>query len=333
MFKRYLMIAIIFLLLFSVLSPNALSNETSKNYKSFGFKEIFTAYPIIEVTYPHLEELATPNSGALDIPLATTFKLTGRYAKFIEQRSLLRNAIINIELKIVNTPDWCYANISNSNVQLPLDHTEPFKSTLTVTVTEKAPAFSQGVVKISATSKILRGIIFNIAEQTAEFDISFIIGYWSAVSFQPKGNIAEIGPYDTADFQIDIENLGNGPTYVKIETMDYPKEEWDVNIASSVVLSSAVDGGEGNSKSVYLKIKPSIDSDWNNKRQTFKVKFSPSYLGQPYLTGQEEIIIFIVQKIGSLKDEESDNNFLIILVTAVVLVILISIFLKWRHLN
>jgi len=305
MFKRYLMIAIIFLLLFSVLSPNALSNETSKNYKSFGFKEIFTAYPIIEVTYPHLEELATPNSGALDIPLATT----------------------------LNTPDWCYANISNSNVQLPLDHTEPFKSTLTVTVTEKAPAFSQGVVKISATSKILRGIIFNIAEQTAEFDISFIIGYWSAVSFQPKGNIAEIGPYDTADFQIDIENLGNGPTYVKIEPMDYPKEEWDVNIASSVVLSSAVDGGEGNSKSVYLKIKPSIDSDWNNKRQTFKVKFSPSYLGQPYLTGQEEIIIFIVQKIGSLKDEESDNNFLIILVTAVVLVILISIFLKWRHLN
>jgi len=333
MLKRCLMIVIIFLLLFSVLSPNTLSNETSKNNNGFGFKEIFTAYPIIKFTYPRLEELATPNGEALQIPLATAFKLTGRYAKFIEQRSLLRNAIINIELKVENTPDWCYANISNSNVQLPLDHTEPFKSTLTVTVTENAPAFTQGVVKISATSKMQRGIIFNIAEQTAEFDVSFIIGYWSAVSFKPKGNIAEIGPYDTADFQIDIENLGNGPTYVEIEPMDYPKEEWDVNIASSVVLSSAVDGGEGVTKSVYLKIKPSVGSDWNNKRQTFRVKFTPCYLGRPNLLGKEEIITFIVQKIGSLKDEESDNNFLIILVTAVVLVIIMSIFLKRRYLN
>ena len=181
MFKRFLMIAIIFLLLFSMLIPNALSNENAENSNDFGFRKFFTADPIIQMTYSVVEELATPNRGVLEIPLITSFKLTGRFAQFIEQRSLLGDAIINIELKIVKTEDWIEASIQNSDVHLSLDHTEPFQSTLIVSVTEKAPAFTQVVVKISATSKEQRGLIFTISEQTAEFDVNFIIGYWSVV--------------------------------------------------------------------------------------------------------------------------------------------------------
>jgi len=317
--KTGIIFGILLLSLFVALIPSALA----------GFINVD---PLILVTYTKPEQNVIPLGGALDIPLETTFTLTGPIANIVQKASLLKRAILQIELKVIQTDEWCDASISNPLVQLPVDNTEPFQSILTVTVTEKAPAFTQCVVKISATSKVKRGIIFNIAEETVEFDVSFIIGYFSAVSYEmPNGTIAEIGPYDTADFQIDIENLGNGPTYVEIEPMDYPEEEWDINITSSVVLSSGAYGEESNSESVHLKINPKISSDWNNKRETFRVKFTPCYLGQSDLIGQVNVINFNVQKIGSLKDEELDNNFLIVLIIAIILIILISIILKRKY--
>lgn len=334
MFRKISMIAITFLLLFLMLIPNGLSNEIVKTSNGFGFRKIFTANLIINIDYDRPEENLIPLSGVLDIPLYTTFKLTGSFAKFIGQRSLLRNVVLQIELKVVGTEDWCEASITNPLVQLGLDYSEPYQSTLRVAVDERAPAFTQGIVKISATSKMQRGLIFTIAEETAEFKVSFIIGYLPAVSYKmPKGTIAEIGPLDTVDFQIDIKNLGNGPTSVEIELIDIPEEEWDINIASNVQLSSAVNGGEGASKSVHLKIKPSIDSDWNNERETFKVKFTPCYLGRADLVGQEEIITFNVQKIGSLKEEGSDIFLQIMVVVIIVLIITILIFFKRKKFN
>ncbi len=287
--------------------------------------------PLILVTYPIQEEYIAPNSGVLNIPLLTTFTLTGPFASIVERYSLLRNDNVQIELKVVQTQEWCTASISNPLVQFTPQQTEPYQSTLTVAVTEKAPAFTQGVVKISATSKLQRGLIFNIAEETVEFDVSFIIGYFSDILYEmPNGTIAEIGSLDTANFQIDIKNLGNGPTNVKIEILDNTGDKWDVNITSSVQLSSAVYGGEDSSKTVNLRIKPKISSNLDNLKESFRVKFTPSYLGRADLTGQEEIILFHVNLIGNLK-EESDNNLLIIFIVAIILIILISIILKRKY--
>jgi len=296
---------------------------------------IINVPPIINITYPEQEEELIPNTGVLDIPISTTVRITGPWAKFVERFSLLKNAVLQIELKIVDIPNWCEANFSNPLAQIKIGESGPYLSTLTVAVNENAPAFEQGVIRISATSKIQRGLIFNIAEQTAEFDITFIIGYWCAVAYElPMGNIAEIEPFDTAHFQIDIKNLGNGDTLVNIELIDLPEKGWSANIASSVHLDSAVNDGEGASKSVNLMIKPKTNSDWKKEIKTFKVKFTPSYLGRPDLVGQPEVITFNVQKIGSLKEkEESDNNFLIILSVVIFLIIVISIFVKIKYLN
>ncbi len=288
--------------------------------------------PLINMTYPKQEEALIPNSGVLDIPLSTTFALTGPFASFVEKRSLLRKKGLNIELNVTGTQDWCEASISNPLAQFSIKDIEPYESTLSITITEQAPAFTQGVVTISANSERLRGFIFNIEEETVEYDISFIIGYLSVVSYEmPNGTSAEIQQSDTADFKIDITNLGNGPTKVEIELIDVSEEEWDINIPSTVLLSSATNGGDKKSESVHLRIKPKKSSDWNNERETFKVKFTPSYMGKPELVGQQEIITFNVQKIGNIDEEESVNNFLIILIVAIILIILILIILKRRY--
>ena len=289
--------------------------------------------PLINVTYPAQEENVIPNSGVVQIPLDTTFTLTGPFAGFAEKGRLGKSAV-QIELKIVEKPNYCTASISNPLVNIPVGGEEPFRSILTATVTENAPAFQQAVVRISATSKIQRGILFNIAEETTEFDISFDIGYWSVVAYEmPNGTLAEIGPSDIVDFPIYIENLGNGPTNVDIELLDYSEKEWDVNITSSVQLGSGVNDYENNREQVHLKIKPKNSKNWNNKIETFGVRFSPSYQGKPEFQGQQEIINFNVKKIGR-EDEEGnlENYYLIILIVVIIVIILILIFLKRRYL-
>jgi hypothetical protein len=259
---------------------------------------IFTVPPLINVTYPIQEENVVPNSGVLDIPLLTTFTLTGPWASAAE-KGLLGSSVVQIELKVIQKPDWCTASISNPLANIKVGEPEPYPSTLTVTVNENAPAFQQGVVRISATSKMQRSLMFNIGEETVEFDISFIIGYWSVVSYDmPEGTLIEVGPLDTADFRIDIENIGNGPTYVGIEIVDIPDDEWSVNIASSVQLAAAVYEGGGTQKTVHLKIKPPYGFGFHNDRKNIKVRFTPYYLGRPDLVGQPEVITFNVQNIG-----------------------------------
>ncbi|KYK33708.1 MAG: hypothetical protein AYK22_06150 [Thermoplasmatales archaeon SG8-52-3] len=285
---------------------------------------LLTVDPLINLRYPIQEENIIPNSGVLDIPLETTFKLTGPLAGIVEGRSLLSNTDVQIELKVVQTPDWCTASIANPLAQLVLNSETPYQSTLTVTVTENAPAFTQGVVRISATSKLQRGLLFNIGQVSVEFDISFIIGYWSVVSYElPDGNYLEVGPLGIADFQIDIENIGNGPTYVGIEVVDIPEDQWSVSIASSVQLSSTVYGGEGIKETVHLKIKPPIGFGFHNEIKNFKVMFTPYYLGRPDLVGQPEPITFTVQNIGMSPGAGFEIP---LIVTVVVIVVLLYYF-------
>jgi hypothetical protein len=320
------------------------SNKTGKIFSAF-LLSIIIAFvpttsagiinipPLINVTYPVQDENVVPNSGVLDIPLETTFFLTGPWARFAE-KCRIGNSVLQIELKIIQKPDYCTASISNPLANIAVGEDEPYRSVLTATVNENAPAFHQAVVRISATSKLQRGLLFNIAEETAEFDVSFNIGYWSVVSYEiPNGTLAEIGPSDTVDFPIYIENLGNGPTKVDIELMDYPEKEWDVNITSSVQLSSGINDYKNSREQVHLKIIPKNSKNWKNKIETFGVRFSPSYLGRPELQGQQEIINFNVKKIGQENEERNlEIYYLIILIVIIILIILGYIILKRRYL-
>jgi len=142
----------------------------------------------------------------------------------------------------------------------------------------------------------------------------------------PKGNLAEIDPLETADFQIDIENLGNGPTYVKIDLIDEPKKGWSVNIASSVQLAPE---GKNNKRTVHLKIKPPYEFGFHNERKTFGVKFTPNYLGRPEISGQPETYYFNVQNVGMSPGVGYEIP-LIIIVLVLFIITCISLFLKRR---
>jgi hypothetical protein len=310
-FKTGIVFGLVLISMFAVFIPNA----------SAGFIKV---KPLINVTYPTAEENIVPNSGVLIIPLSTTFTLTGIGASFVETGSLLTDTPVSIELKVESKEDWIDASIDNPLVSSKLTEKEPKISTLKITVTEKAPAFQLGSIRISATSKEQPGLLFTIAQDVAYFDVSFVVGYWPVVSYElPKGNRIETGPMGTAEFEINLVNMGNGATYVKIDPV-LAKDGWSISIASSVNLASAVDSKDGNNKAtVKLIIKPPYGFGFHNERQDFKVEFTPYYLGRPDLTGPVEPITFTVQSVGM----SAGTGFEIPLIVAGLVVIILVIYM------
>jgi len=315
-FKMMIISGLVLFSLFTVFTPNTSAG-------------IIKVKPLITITYPPPLENIIPNSGVLIIELSTTFKLTGIGASFVESYSLIKDSPVSIELKVENKENWIDASIDNPLVSMTLQETESQKSQLKITVTENAPAFTLGKVRISATSKEQPGLGFGIAKETYLFDVSFIVGYWPVVNYEmPKGNLMQIGPLDTADFEIDLTNLGNGITYVGIEP-EAPAEGWSVNIASSVILSSPIQNAANSKAAVHLIIKPPYGFGFHNERQTFKVKFFPQYLGVVGLQGQEETITFTIQSVGL----SPGAGFEIPLIVIVVVVIGLFIYLYRRRIK
>jgi len=326
MLKKILMIVFIFVLFYLILSPSVFANDIQSNANSgsSGFRTIFAAHPVLNLEYTKVEEDIIPLSGAVDIPLNTSFRLVGRFATLQARRS--RGMTINIELSIEEKPSWCEVYLPNPSVQLSLKSKEPFPSTLSVSVTEEAPAFTECVIKVKAKSNEISGIFFTrVTEAEAIFDISFIVGYWPAIGINlVDGNYKEI-PADTfSKIRFELENIGNGPTYVSIEVLDKPKN-WAINYPKSVVLGSSANGRE-NTEQFYLIVRPPRDFS----RETIKLLIDHSYLGRPSLKGQPNIVHIILKNDGSLTEGKLDLTLLIITFIIVILLIPASIFIRLR---
>lgn len=281
--------------------------------------------PLITVTHPPVERSIIPNSRSLIIPLNVSFTLTGLGAPFIEASSLLKESVVEVGLTVEDLPDFIKASIGNQPVKIPIrgdskDIKQPY---VKITVTEKAPAQQIGKVTIRATSKVLHGLLFDIAEETSTFDVPFMVGYWPVVKILPRENFKQVGPLDTANFAVDIENLGNGPTYVAIEVTKMP-EGWTVSVPSSVTLGSGVYSEESNVKAtVNLVVKPPYGFGFHNDRGTFEVQFTPYYLGMPEFSGTPEKVLFNVQSVGM----STGTGFEIPLIVTVLVIIAIVFYL------
>jgi hypothetical protein len=312
-----------------MLIPNSISNETYKSSNGSGIRSIFAANPIIELEYDSVEEEVKPYGEGIEIPLKTTFHLVGSFAKL--QSRLLKYRVFEIRLSIVDQPDWCQANIKNDIVELPLDHTEPYLSTLEVTVSENAPALIQGIVKIKAEFPEISGLFFTrVNEDEATFEILFIVGYHPAIRInllEPNDYpYMEISPLNITNIKIGIRNLGNGPTYVEFEIQDKP-ENWSINFPSSVLLGSAINGRESSEKQLVIKVLPPKYFSY----ESIKISIKHHYLGIPDLKGRTEGIHLFFSNDGSLKEEEPDIFLQIILVFAIGLIIPTLIFLIKRR--
>lgn len=308
-------------------SPNVFSNEIIKKQDKNGFslKKIFYAAPLISIEYEHIDESVIPNSGIIEIPLEITCSLTGLYAKKAERR--LKNKFLSIELSITEKSDWCYASITNKVVDIQVKNLEtPWTSSyLTITVTEKAPAYTQACVTIQAKSKEIKGFLFTgILAEEQTFEIPFEIGYFSALNIEIDKDRMEITPFEQTNIPIKIVNLGNGPTEVQIDVQNIP-DDWTVEYPDSFILDSSIEGNDYEQE-IDINVIPSNSFS----HQTLKILITGSYLGKPNSKSKPAIINIGLENGDSRISNLFDYNLPIFLVT-IFIIISIIIFIKNKY--
>jgi hypothetical protein len=324
MFKKLSMIVVIFFILFLISSPNVLSNELTENRNGFGFRSIFTVNPLIIIEYDPIEEFLKPNSGVLEIPLTTSFEIGGLFRNL--KTFLFRNTMIQIELSIEDKPNWCEARIENPQVQLPLGHTEPFISILTVTCNQNAPAFHQGIVKVKAVSNEVSGIFFTRVRQFEKvFDISFVVDFRPLLSLEIEDTFIKIPPLIETTIPITIENFGNGPIFVTIEIDDI-HENWNFVYPIGIDLNSPI-SGKGYKKEVEIKVIP--PKYFIN--QTINITINHSYLGKPNIQGEPISFSLVLQNNNSSLQEGFGITLISIMIAGIFLISFISRFFKRKQ--
>ncbi|MCK4365453.1 MAG: hypothetical protein KAW45_05340 [Thermoplasmatales archaeon] len=258
---------------------------------------------VLQVTFDEesAKQEVIPNTKFIAIGLDIYFEISGVGAGWVADNSLLSTSDSTVDLKVVSAPEWCVATITPPVVILDIStsFTNPRQAALFISANENAPAFTQGKVMITVHSTKLDGLLFSIKEHTLEVEIPFNVGYSPAISINtPEGTYLEIGPMDTAEFRIDITNLGNAKTEVLCQVLDAP-DGWSANIITNVVLNSKVFGSDADTtQTIYFKIKPPFTFGYHNDRQQISVKLTPSYLWDPTLEGKVYQIDFVVQSRG-----------------------------------
>jgi len=332
--KKFTIVAIMIVLLGILLSPTVLSSDTNEEKSTaIGIKSIFASSPEITIDYDETAaaEYVIPNSESVVIPINVSFKITGAFAKWHEL--IFKNKNVNVELSIVETPDWCTAEFTSASIKTRVSGGTGQNTSLKLSVNENAPAFQNGVVKIRATSSAIKGllgIITKVTDGNFSADIPFTVGYFSAISLETEGTYLEIPPLNVTHIPINITNLGNGPTQISVEVENI-SDNLNVSYVQVALIDSLATGGDDNKATIVIDVMPNK----HFSQETIIVKITPSADRHPELTGKTYILTYVLKNDGSYAEEENgigiDTTLLIGIITAIFLILILLIILKRKR--
>jgi len=186
-----------------------------------------------------------------------------------------------IDLDVVEMDDWFTATIDTNTVRAEITTGgKPVKPqpSIQVTLDETAPARKPGKVKVIATCREISAFGIVLPKATYEFEIPFVPAYLPIISVEPETNLEQTSPGNLADIKINLENQGNGITFVYMELLDRPKG-WLVGLPSKVQLGSAL--LEQDSKAtVTLTVQPPYGFGYHDDTENIRIKFTPAYYAE-----------------------------------------------------
>jgi hypothetical protein len=178
---------------------------------------------IINLTVTYGTVLRTPFSG-----------------KIVLLYCILRHQYMTVNLEVGDTPSWCTASLSNSQLQFPITDTMSSQTTiLAVAVNEYAPAYQLFGVYINASVDTLRGpfdLLPFVSGYWLTSIMNFVPGYFPRIIVTPASDYINATPGNTSHLPINITNRGNDRTVVYIDIVDFPSGHWLISIPSQVVL-------------------------------------------------------------------------------------------------
>jgi len=294
-FKKIKIFTVFLLLLFSSLIfiiPTGKSGPLDivyecKPFIDIEFNESIVKNPIIPYDEPR------------KIPIVIKAKIGGPAASIVTEKIGSGSGIILIvDLSIGNVSEGVTASINPPIVTF--DVSEKYvtaNATISVTIDQYLPAFSLLDLELGINSRKLGSSATLVKAGNFTPNIQLIVGYLPQLSFSyPKSNVKAIVPDEIADFEIKIENWGNGVTQVFTDIEDIP-EGWIAKINDNFTLESSL-YGEAIGKTISLNIKPPINFGYHEDRAIIKVKMTPIFYNNSSYSGEPHYLYFIVQSKG-----------------------------------
>jgi hypothetical protein len=254
---------------------------------------LFNLQSFVNVTWlsNETQEPIIPRGELRQLDLMITHTVTrGALGKYL--LLLYTNTQITIDLEIIDQSPWCTATLSQGTVSTYVipDGRTTSTTQLSLSVADDAPAFGLGFIKIKATAQKI-GFIKGFAD---EFTLSFNPDYKPLIKPSlPETNTKDIGPLDTAQFPILIENLGNARTVVLLNVVSVP-EGWNAVITSQVTLEE----GTGSTATAYLVVRPPKGFGYHYDEQTIKISMQPVKADDFNKKGEITYETFLVQSRG-----------------------------------
>jgi hypothetical protein len=197
---------------------------------------------------------------------------------------------VKIKVEPFNFPDWASVSVSEWPTAKIQAGEKSYPVTLIVKVDENAPAYGKGDIKLRITVPDV-GLIKGIVD---EISIPFSVGYTPIVTHQVVGGENQIiGPMDTAVFPIELTNMGNARTRVKLEITNIP-DGWSAIITNDVVLEE----GAGSKATVYLTVRPPKGFGYHDESASILIKYTPEMVEQPSFFGESRPIGILVDSRG-----------------------------------
>jgi hypothetical protein len=177
-----------------------------------------------------------------------------------------------------------------------------------ITTTREAPAFQNGVYDVEVTGKA--GVVTNpgtacyVADPSAGKGSATVLNdYLPLVVVNPGSLYVKAGQNKKVVFPIELQNLGNGPTRIKVEAIQSGKNKLDaINTGAEVRLETRA--GKGASAqfktSRNIEVQTPHSNGYANSIYAFNVKFGSQFDGTASgtLATDEQTVAFAVQVQG-----------------------------------
>jgi hypothetical protein len=229
-----------------------------------------------------------------EIPIEINYRIVGLYADVVGSTyaSNTIDPVNYIYLYVEKTPEWCTATVTPSVITTsPLADWQKHNAVLIVQVNENAYAFAEGKIAL----RIETAKMNVIKPGTFYQNITFIPGYLPSLRINMPSATKFIGPGDKAEFNIEIENLGNADTLITCHVLDLPKG-WIVGDISTVVGSKTA--GNDPKKIITLGVISPYGFGYHNDKELIRVLIKPSYVENMSLVGNDYYLSFVVQSRG-----------------------------------
>lgn len=226
-----------------------------------------------------IENEFTPTK-AYTIDLNLTYFITALFPNVLEMIFFDRQKA-TIDLSVEAMEEWFECSITPNTVNARVT-SDPFKvigePKIRVTLNERAPARTQGNIKVFMKCRSLRALGAVLMERDIEGVVPFTPAYLPIISVIPETTFEETSPGDLAKVSIDLENQGNAITIVEIKILNIPSG-WAVSIPSQIQLGSALI--EGNPKAdVTLTIQPPYSFGYHDVTESVQLEFTPFYYAE-----------------------------------------------------